>query len=144
MNYILLADDDEDDRLIFEEALIDLSLNVTFKSVDNGLKVMQLLNNEKEILPHILFLDLNMPLQTGHECLKEIRSIPRLQKLTVIIYSTSLNQETVELLYEDGADYYICKPGDYGALKRTIQRALSLVEKNESKKISKSEFIINS
>ncbi len=142
MTHILLADDDADDRLIFEEALSDLSLKVSFKAVENGLKLMQLLKCESQILPDIVFLDLNMPLQTGHECLKEIKADTRFKNLTVVIYSTSLNLETVDELYEDGADYYICKPGAYGTLKRILQKAIALVGQKSGKRVSKNEFIV--
>ncbi len=140
--YIILADDDEDDRLFFEDALEDLALNVSLESVTNGLEVMHLLNDRSRILPDVLFLDLNMPLQSGHECLKEIRSNDRLKEVTVVVYSTSLNAKTVDMLYKDGANYYICKPGDYKTLKKSIHRAISLVEQNSSKQVHKSEFVI--
>lgn len=139
--YIILADDDEDDRLFFEEVLADLSLNVDFEYVSNGLEVMERLNKMK-LLPDMLFMDLNMPLQSGHDCLKEIRSDDRLKDLPVIIYSTSLHGETVDRLYEDGADYYICKPGDYSKLKSVIHKAILLVEQNRSQ-VAKNDFIIN-
>ena len=140
--YIILADDDADDRLFFEEILADLAQNVSLECVENGLEAMRRLNDEKKILPDVLFLDLNMPLQSGHDCLKQIRASNRLKDLTVIMYSTSLHSETVDILHKDGADYYICKPGDYSALKKTIQRAISLVGQNRSPKIPKSEFVI--
>lgn len=140
--YIILADDDEDDRLFFEDALEDLMLDVSLESVTNGVEVMQLLNDKTRMLPDLLFLDLNMPLQSGHECLKEIRSDHRLKEVTIVVYSTSLNAETVDMLYKDGANYYICKPGNYNCLKKTIHKAISLVDQHKSKKVHKSEFII--
>lgn len=141
--HILLVDDDEDDRMFFEEALEDLGLNVTFESASTGLEAMQMLENSIKSLPDIIFLDMNMPLLSGSECLKRIRSNQRLQDLTVIMYSTSLHPETVDQLYDLGADYYICKPGDYGALKSTIAAAIHKAEISNKERVSKTHFVIN-
>src|SRR4028118_19225 len=103
--HILLADDDVDDIMIFKEVLNELNLPVRLTTIDNGEKLMQLLQ-EDEALPDVLFLDLNMPRKTGMECLKEIKSAEALRRLPVVIFSTSFKKETVDCLYESGAQFY--------------------------------------
>ena len=66
---ILLADDDKNDQLLFKEALEELPVTTHLASVENGEQLMQLLNDGKELLPDILFLDLNMPRKNGFTCL---------------------------------------------------------------------------
>jgi len=58
---ILLADDDIDDCIFFKEALVELLLSKHLTTVNDGEQLMQLLTNETNVLPHVLFLDLNMP-----------------------------------------------------------------------------------
>src|SRR5687767_4454358 len=111
--YILLADDDKDDSMLFQDILDELPLSTHLTAVFNGEQLMQLLNNTKEQLPDILFLDLNMPRKNGFDCLLEIRQTERLQLLPVIIYSTSYEPEIVNLLHKYGAQFYIRKPNNF-------------------------------
>src|SRR5215203_94230 len=100
---ILLADDDEDDCMFFKEALDELSLPVSLNTVGDGVELMDFLKSNLINLPHVLFLDLNMPRKTGFECLSEIKQNEKLKQLPVIIYSTSANPDVIESLYNNGA-----------------------------------------
>lgn len=139
---LLLADDDIDDCLFFEDALNELSLNTTLSVVNDGVQLMQLLKEKVDDLPDVLFLDLNMPRKSGFDCLSEIKMIDKLKSLPVIIFSTSLNMETVDLLYEKGAHHYIRKPGDYEKLKKVILEAVTLISRNKLTQPAKEKFIL--
>src|SRR6187455_1404935 len=114
---LLLADDDIDDCIFFEYALEELPISTTLFTVNDGIHLMDFLSAKADNLPDVLFLDLNMPRKSGFECLTEIKLIDKLKDLPVIIFSTSLNMEVVDLLYERGAHYYIRKPRHYNDLK---------------------------
>src|SRR6187551_1938729 len=103
---LLLADDDIDDCAFFKDALEELPVSATPLTVNDGVQLMNLLSAKSDNLPDILFLDLNMPRKSGFECLSEIKSIDKLKDLPVIIFSTSLGTEVVDLLYQKGAHYY--------------------------------------
>ena len=139
---LLLADDDADDCMFFKEALEELPVNSSLKTVNDGEQLMQLLTTKPDALPDILFLDLNMPRKTGVECLSEIKRNEKLKALTVIIYSTSLNHDVVNLLYEKGAQGYIRKPGDFTMLKKVILKAITTPYQNNLEKPSKDKFVI--
>jgi len=139
---LLLADDDVDDCMFFKEALKELPIHSFLKTVSDGKQLMDMLTTNPDTLPDILFLDLNMPRKTGYECLSEIKLNNKLQRLPVIIYSTSLNQEVVNLLYEGGARHYIRKPGDFSKLKKVILEALTITSRDDPKNRSKENFII--
>lgn len=140
--HLLLADDDEDDCLFFQDALDELSIVSSFKAVHNGEQLLQYLTGHLDQLPTVLFLDLNMPRKNGFECLVEIRSNEKLKELPVIIYSTSFDIDTINLLYQEGAQYYIRKPSEFAKLKQVIKQALSLVEGSLAKQPSKEKFIL--
>ena len=70
---ILLADDDTDDCIFFKKALDELTLPTNLVAVHDGEQLMHLLTNDTNPLPHILYLDLNMPRKNGFECLSEIK-----------------------------------------------------------------------
>lgn len=124
---ILHADDDADDCIFFKEALRELNLHTFHTAVHDGEQLMQYLDNNPDELPHLLFLDLNMPRKNGSECLSEIKFNNRLKQITIIILSTAFEPETVNRLYENGAHYYIQKPTDYTQLKKVIQHTFLML-----------------
>ncbi len=67
--YVLLADDDEEDRLFFKEAFEIIKIKTVVKTVNDGIELMNHLTQNVNVLPNILFLDLNMPRKSGMECL---------------------------------------------------------------------------
>ena len=139
---LLLADDDTDDCVFFKEALEELPISTKLTIVNDGVQLMQLLSAKETFLPDVLFLDLNMPRKSGFECLSEIKIIDKLMNLPVIIYSTSLNMEVVELLYQKGAHYYICKPGEYDKIKKVILEAVTLISQKKLKQPARDKFIL--
>lgn len=138
---ILLADDDEDDRAFFKEALDELLIPVNLTTVKDGVELMDYLSQSNN-LPDILFLDLNMPRKSGFECLTEIKKIDKLKHLAVIIFSTSLDLKIIDVMYENGARYYIQKPGDFYKLKKVIERAITLISTTNSEQPTRNDFIL--
>lgn len=124
--YILLADDDEDDCFLFQEALGEISLPTHLVMVHDGEEL--LLELEKNQIPDILFLDLNMPKKDGFQCLSEIKQNEKFRSLPVIIFSTSFQPDVVNKLYENGAHYYIRKPSNFEHFKKVIHYVISLVQ----------------
>lgn len=59
--HIILADDDEDDRLFFTDAFSEIKINTKVQTYNDGVELMNYLNQEESLLPDVLFLDLNMP-----------------------------------------------------------------------------------
>ncbi len=100
---LLLADDDDDDCFLFEEALSEIPVTTQLTTVHNGEQLMQLLTKTTDTLPHLLFLDLNMPRKNGFQCLNEIKQNEKLKNLPVIIFSTSCQDDVAEQLYKEGA-----------------------------------------
>jgi CheY-like chemotaxis protein len=139
---ILLADDDTDDCIFFKEALEELLLSTHLTTVNDGEQLMQLLNNETNELPHILFLDLNMPRKNGFECLSEIKLNEKLKQLPIIMFSTSFEQEVVNLLYKNGAQYFIRKPSEFSQFKKIIQQSLTLIEQGNISQTTRENFVL--
>lgn len=120
---IFLADDDQDDREIFMDALTELPMETSVKQFENGVDLMAELHSDNP-LPKIIFLDLYMPLMDGFECLSDIRNIPDFSEITIIIYSTSYHQNEVDQLKEGGANQYIKKPNSYNQLKTILYKSI--------------------
>ena len=139
---ILLADDDIDDCLFFKEALEELIVPTQLTSVHNGEQLMQVLTNETNELPQVLFLDLNMPRKNGFECLSEIKGNKKLQQLPVVIFSTSYEQEVVNQLYQNGAQYFIRKPAEISQFKKIIHQTLILITQENVLQPTKENFVL--
>lgn len=139
---ILLADDDIDDCFFFKEALDELLLSTRIIAVHDGEQLMQLLKGEAYQLPHVLFLDINMPRKNGFECLAEIKLSRQLQMLPVIMFSTSFEQEVVSRLYKSGAHYFIRKPCEFAEFKKIIHHALSLIAPEQLTQPTREDFVL--
>ncbi|HMK17107.1 MAG TPA: response regulator [Chitinophagaceae bacterium] len=139
---LLLADDDIDDCIFFEDALKELPISATLSTVNNGIQLMNYLMAKSDDLPDVLFLDLNMPRKNGIECLTEIKLNDTLKDLPVIIFSTSFNMEVVDLFYQKGAHYYIRKPGEYEKLRKIILEAVTLTSQNKLTQPTRDKFIL--
>ena len=127
---ILLADDDPGDCNFFKEALVGLPLSTHFTAVHDGEQLMQLLTNETTKLPHVLFLDINMPRKAGVECLSEIKRNKKLNDPPVVMFSTSNSWDTINMLFKNGANVNIHKPSDFSQLKQVIHHAIPIAAEN--------------
>ncbi len=139
---ILLADDDKDDRLFFNMALEALTVPTELATVVDGEKLMDYLTENAEQLPDVLFLDLNMPRKNGFECLSEIKGHAQFKHLPVIIFSTSFEQEVVNLLYKNGARYFMRKPAEFSQLKKIIQQTVALITQEDSPLPTRESFVL--
>ncbi len=133
---ILLADDDTDDCVFFKEAVEEVLPATNLTAVHDGEQLMRFLANEGNKLPDVLFLDLNMPRKNGFECLSEIKLNHKLKQLPVIMFSTSYEQEVVNQLYQNGAQYFIRKPSEFSQFKKIIQHTLLQLQQELSAPIS--------
>lgn len=141
--HIWLAEDDNDDIMLFVEAIEELSLSVELTSIRNGEQLMEKLRETNLKLPDILFLDVNMPRKNGFECLREIKQDARLQKIPVTIMSTASESEDISKLYKNGAHYYIRKPNNFEDLRNLIHQVLMFVKQPDVQQPSREHFVIH-
>ncbi len=141
--HILLADDDEDDRLFFKDALQEIKVKTVVTLVNDGLELMNYLNNPDTLLPNVVFLDLNMPVKSGLDCLIEIRRNKRLRNLAIAIYSTSSSDENIEEAFVKGANIYIKKPNDFSLLKTILEQVVNMNWQYHTSGLKKETFLLN-
>lgn len=141
--HVLLADDDEDDRLIFKEALEDIKIKTIVITVNDGIELMDYLTRPGVRLPDVVFLDLNMPRKNGMQCLEEIRNSAALKHLTIAIYSTSGAERDIEETFIKGANIYIKKPNDFSTLKKMVEEAMRINWQYHISGINKESFMLS-
>ena len=111
-SWILLADDDPEDRFIIKDAMEHLHGTELLHFVENGEQVLDHLNHHisHPDLPCLIVLDLNMPRMNGTQTLRKLKADKRYQSIPVIIYSTSINPIEMEKCMQLGAHSYVTKP----------------------------------
>ncbi len=139
---ICLADDDEDDRLFFTDAFDELKINTKVSTFNDGVELMDYLNNEDSVLPNVLFLDLNMPKKNGVECLLEIKKNQKLSDIAIAIYSTSSSEEHIEETFINGANIYIKKPNDFEDLKKILSEVVTINWQYHTSGLNKDNFLM--
>lgn len=137
----MLADDDEDDRYFFAQAITELSPSVNLATTSDGSELIHSLENNAADLPDLIFLDLNMPRKNGFECLEALKQNARLRNIPVIIYSTSANPVQIEDTYARGANLYIQKPDSYSRIKHILKRVFSLTPNDLFQQVERASFL---
>jgi two-component system, response regulator len=124
---ILLADDDEEDRLMTKEALQESRLGNDLRQVVDGQDLMDYLNRrgryagEQAPKPGLILLDLNMPKKDGREALREIKADEELRKIPVVVLTTSGAEEDILRTYELGVSSFIRKPVTFDGLLEAMK-----------------------
>jgi len=140
--HIILADDDVDDRMFFTDAFDELKINTKVKTFKDGVYLMDFLNKHGKPVPHILFLDLNMPRKCGMTCLQELRQDKRFDSIAVAIYSTSAAEEDIENTFVQGANVYIKKPSDFKSLKKILATVVALNWQYHTNSLNRENFLL--
>lgn len=118
---VLLADDDEDDRLIFETVFSELGRReFTLSTVENGQEVLSFLNQSGDALPYLIILDQNMPLMSGKDTLVALKASSRYRQIPVIIYSTYNDQGFIDACKELGVANVVTKPNSYEGFTQMV------------------------
>lgn len=124
MSKILLVEDDHDDQRFFLDALLDINSEAECQIANNGDEALQTLDSFP--LPDIMFLDLNMPIMNGFDCLVELRKKENLADLKVVIFTTTSDLATIKQTHALGADLFFKKPNDIQTMRFKLQRLLQM------------------
>src|SRR3954468_23345453 len=120
---ILLADDDEEDRMLAADALEESRVVNDLRFVEDGDELLDYLyrrgrysDDGSAPSPGLILLDLNMPRKDGREALKEIKADPDLRRIPIIVLTTSKAEEDIYRTYDLGANSFITKPVSFEGL----------------------------
>jgi two-component system, chemotaxis family, response regulator Rcp1 len=125
---LLLVDDDATDRELFIDAISMIGKNYEVSESSDGEEALHYLTT-CEMLPHLVILDLNMPVKDGRATLKEIKSHSILKSIPVCIMSTSSAHFDVENAYSNGANLFLVKPFEFKELLEMLNSLLNLFHK---------------
>jgi CheY-like chemotaxis protein len=113
---ILMVEDNPGDARLTEEALKESKVYTNLEHVRDGVEAMEFLRKEGRFgdapTPDIILLDLNLPRKDGRQVLAELKAIPRLKNIPVVVLTTSEAEQDIVKSYELHANCYITKPVD--------------------------------
>jgi CheY-like chemotaxis protein len=121
----LIADDDDDDRQLFCEALENVDPQVECYCACDGEDVFRVLKNQRQ--PDVIFLDINMPVMDGWQCLQLLRKDDRYKNTLIFIYSTSNLVFDMNKALELGATAFITKPSSFKKIESTLRNILEAI-----------------
>ena len=126
MIQILLVEDDPGDVLITREAFAENKVRNQLSVVSDGEAAMAFLRREGEFVsaprPDLILLDLNLPRKSGHEVLAEVKSDANLQRIPVVILTTSVAEEDILRSYDLHANAYVTKPVDFDRFLSVVRQ----------------------
>ena len=126
MIQILLVEDDPGDVLITREAFADNKVRNQLSVVSDGEAAMAFLRREEGYAdvprPDLVLLDLNLPRKAGHEVLAEIKSDVDLQRIPVVVLTTSDAEEDILRSYDLHANAYVTKPVDFDCFLNVVRQ----------------------
>lgn len=125
---ILAVDDDLEDCEFFCDAIKEIDSSIVVMKARNGSDALHLLGNHL-LLPDFIFLDINMPMMDGRECLLEIKKNPKLQRIPVVMYSTTNNKNEIQEYKNMGANFLV-KPSHFFKLVKSLAFILGYSNKN--------------
>jgi two-component system response regulator len=124
---IWVADDDQDDRLIANEALASCATPYAMRFAEDGAVLLESLRDaltgieqKPPVLPGLIILDLNMPGMSGLEVLRELKSDARLRGIPVIVWTTSRADADREASFRNGANDFLVKPNTFPEVKTAL------------------------
>jgi len=120
---ILLAEDDNDDVVIFELALKELGMSYHMRHAENGEVLFVLL---KEKIPYILFLDIHMPCRDGVSCIVDIRKNREYDGLPIIMYTSNFSDKIIQECFRNGANLYMTKTSTFSELTNKLRKVFSI------------------
>jgi len=132
---ILIAEDEENDVILIKIILEELSLGDQCEIVQDGQEALDFLyrhgrySKRKKGNPDLILLDMKLPRVSGLEVLREIRSDRSLDRVSVVVFSSSLDENDKRDAFELGANDFIVKPMELQdfqeAIRKTTSRYLS-------------------
>ena len=120
----MIIDDDPDDRTFFQEAINNISPVIETHVCDSGIQALAMFQENKISAPDYIFLDFNMPLMNGRECLVELKKILQHKITNIIILSTSDMKEDMEDAMRLGAKLFLTKPNTFQELCSMLKGVL--------------------
>lgn len=121
---VLYADDDQEDKELFADALKEILPETKLILASHGKEVLQQLSTTP-VFPDYIFLDINMPVMGGKDCLIKLKSMDKVREIPVIMYTTTDNETELQKYLSLGATGCIVKESSFRGIKNSLKKMLT-------------------
>ena len=118
---IMLIDDDPDDQLLFRDAVHTVQPDLQCELASSCVEAFKQL---EESPPDLIFMDLNMPVMNGFDCLAYLKKKSEFRDIPVIVFTTSKNLSDIDRTKQMGASWFMTKPDDFNVLCKKLNRII--------------------
>ena len=125
---LLVVEDSDEDFVVLNRLMQHMAVQNPVYRCTDGDEVLDFLYHEGSYQnpdlaprPSVMLLDLNLPGTDGREVLEQLKQDTQLQKIPVVIFTTSKNPQDIEFCYRHGANGYLIKPMDLEQLQTSVQ-----------------------
>jgi CheY-like chemotaxis protein len=119
---IMLIDDDPDDQLFFRDAVQSVNPDLHCLLASTCHEAIKQL--EEPPPPDLIFMDLNMPVMNGFDCLLYLKNQIEFKHIPVVIFTTSKNLKDINRTKQLGAKWFMTKPDDFNILCKKINKII--------------------
>src|SRR5688500_1502013 len=120
---ILIIDDDPEEIELFQDACIDLKMEIEFFEAQDCTEALDMI---KEVAPAFIILDVHLGPLSGIDCLKQLRNITESHNLPIIMYSTSHSKHHIDKSFNEKADYFFIKPNSIREIGSVIKKLVAI------------------
>jgi CheY-like chemotaxis protein len=126
--HILLIEDNRMDIELTLDAFKEAHVENTIHVAQNGQEGLDYLLGHGEYsdrqlypLPHLILLDLKMPRVDGFEVLRQVKAVPIIKRIPVVILTSSIEEGDRALTYDTGANSYLVKPVSFEGFAEVVR-----------------------
>lgn len=141
--YLLVGQEDHQQRLLFQQALREIRVNTVPEFVHDGFTLLNLLDGHMDPLPHMVFLDMDLPAKGALEYLEEIRRRTRLRDLVVAISGPEGAEKIMQEAFVLGANIYWQRTNDCQGLTGMLSHAISMFWQYYTSGLRRENFLLN-
>jgi CheY-like chemotaxis protein len=135
---VLIADDDGEDVELFQDALLEVNPEAELTIARNGVQALDAMRSNP---PSVVFLDINMPIMSGWECLESMRNDVELRNIPAIIFTTSASVRDMEIASRLGTACFLTKPDRFSDLKTYLSEVTGALEENRIETLSENPLL---
>jgi CheY-like chemotaxis protein len=143
LTFILLADNNDKERLYLKDALENLRIKTFVQTVNNGEELLQYLTSPAAASPHILFIDQNVQGSAGDDYLHQLRNLDSTKDTSIAVYSANATDMDIERSFVGGANVYIRKPADFKVFRKKLENVLAMNLHYQSSGLNRDNFILS-
>jgi CheY-like chemotaxis protein len=121
---IMLIDDDPDDQVFFRDAVQTIRPDLNCELASTCQEAFKLL--EIPPPPDFIFMDLNMPVMNGFDCLAFLKNKQELKEIPIVIFTTSKNPNDITRTKQLGARLFMTKPDDFNVLCKKLDKVIKM------------------